>query len=86
MERYYYVCCQDGDHKGSEQVRKTNKKRPHQKPSRKLGATGISWMYVTKFNSGKFEVKYISAHSNHTPDQSEAGFYPCCLVLKKKLL
>ena len=32
-------------------------------------------MYVTKFKSGKFEVKYTYQHisSNHTPNQSEAG-------------
>ena len=33
MECNYYVCCRDGDHKGSKQVCKTNKTQLYQKPS-----------------------------------------------------
>ena len=68
------------------EMEKTNKKRPHLKPSRKLGATCISRMYVTKFNSGKYEVKYTSAHSNHTLDQSEAGFSPLTSSTKEEIV
>ena len=85
LERYYYICCRDGNYKESKQPCKTEKKRPHQKPSRKLGATCISRMYVTKFNSGRVEVKYISAHSNHTPDPSEAGFLPLPVSIKEEI-
>ena len=31
-------------------------------------------MYVTKFKAGNIEVKYISAHSNHTIGPSEDAF------------
>ena len=42
-------------------------------------------MYVTKFNSGKIEVKYISAHSNHAPGPSEAGFLPLPVSIKEEI-
>ena len=42
-------------------------------------------MYATKFASGKLEVKYISAHSNHMPDQSEAGFLPLPSSTKEEI-
>ena len=85
LERSYYVCCRDGNYKESKRPRKTEKKRQHQKASRKLGQTCISRMYVTKFNSGKIEVKYISAHSNHTPGPSEAGFLPLPVSTKEEI-
>ena len=66
VERYYYVCCRDGNYKECKRECKTDKKRPHQKPSRKLNDVCISRIYVTKFKSGKVEAKYVSAHSNHT--------------------
>ena len=40
-------------------------------------------MDVTKLNSGRMEVKYISAHSNHTPDPNEAGFLPLLVSIKE---
>ena len=43
-------------------------------------------MYVTKFNSGKYEVKYTSADSNHTLDQSEAGFSPLPSSTKEEIV
>ena len=76
VERYYYVCCRDGSYKESKQERKTEKRRPHQKPSRKLNNVCISRMYITRFKSGKIDVKYISAHSNHTPGKEEDAFLP----------
>ena len=42
-------------------------------------------MYVTKFNSGRIEVKYISAHSNHTPGPGEAGFLPLPVSTKEEI-
>ena len=85
MERSYYVCCRDENYKESKRPRKTEKKRKHQKTSRKLGQTCISRMYVTKFNSGRIEVKYISAHSNHTPGPGEAGFLPLPVSTKEEI-
>ena len=82
LERYYYVCCRDGNYKPSKQPRKTNKKRPYQKPSRKLEMTCISRMYVTKFSSGKMDVKFISAHD---PDEDEAGFVPLPVSTKEEI-
>ena len=33
-------------------------------------------MYVTKYKTGKINVKDISAHSNHTPGKEEDAFLP----------
>ena len=49
IECYYYMCCRDGNYKESTQEYKA-KKKPHQKPSRKLNDVCISQMYITKFN------------------------------------
>ncbi len=61
----YFSCCRDGDYQGNQSKRKTNKKRPHQKPTRKLNALCLSRMYVDEFNDNHVEVMYISAHTNH---------------------
>jgi len=42
-------------------------------------------MYVTKFSSGKMDVKFISAHSNHDPDEDEAGFVPLPVSTKEEI-
>lgn len=63
VERYYYVCCRNGNYKECKRECKTDKKWPHQKPSRKLNDVCISKIYGTKFKSGNVEVKYVSAHS-----------------------
>ena len=42
-------------------------------------------MYVTKFSSSKMEVKFISAHSNHNPDEDEAGFVPLPVSTKEEI-
>ena len=42
-------------------------------------------MYVTKFNLGIVEVKYISARSNHTPDPSKVGFLPLPVSIKEEI-
>ena len=39
-------------------------------------------MYVTKFSSGRVEVKFISAHSNHNPDE---GFVPLPVSTKEEI-
>ena len=74
--RYYYVCCRDGFYKPCKQKRQTAQKRPHQKPSRKLGAVCISRMYVTELQSGTVQVMYVSAHSNHETGPTEDAFIP----------
>ena len=76
VECYYYVCCRDGNYKECKRERKTDKKQPHQKPSRKLNDVCISRIYVTKFKSGKVEAKCISSHSNHTTGPTEDAFLP----------
>ena len=42
-------------------------------------------MYVTKFNSGKVEVKYISTHLNHPPDPSEVVFLSLLVSSKEEI-
>ena len=42
-------------------------------------------MYVTKFNSGKINVKYISVHSNHTPGKEEDAFLPLPTSTKEEI-
>jgi len=39
-------------------------------------------MYVTKFNSGKMEVKF---NSNHNPEEDEAGFLPLPVRTKEEI-
>lgn len=85
VERYYYVCCRDGDYKECKRERKTDKKQPHQKPSRKLNDVCISRIYVTKFKSGKVEAKYISAHSNHTTGPTKDMFLPLPATTKEEI-
>ena len=80
LECCYYVFYWDGTTKHP----KTQKKQPQQ-PSRKLGKTCISQVYVTKFSSGKMEVKFISAHSNHNPDEDVAGFVPLPVSTKQQI-
>ena len=43
----------------------TEKKRPNQKPSRKLNAVCLSRMYVDEYFDHHVEVGYITAHTNH---------------------
>ena len=71
--------------KPSTQQRKSKRKRPHQKPSRKLNDMCISRMYVTKFKAGNIEVKYIFAHSNHTIGPSEDAFLPVPTSTKEEI-
>ena len=85
IERYYCLCCRDGKYKPSTQQCKTKQKRPHQKPTRKLDGVCIFRMYVTKFKSGNIEVKYISAHSNHTIGPSEDAFLPLPTSTKEEI-
>ena len=42
-------------------------------------------MYVTKFSSGKMEVKFISAHFKHNPNEDEAGFVPLPVSTKEEI-
>ena len=42
-------------------------------------------MYVTKFKAGNIEVKYISAHSNHTIGPSEDAFLPLPTSTKEEI-
>lgn len=72
--RYYYVCCRDVSYKPSKQRSQSGRQRPRQKPSRKLGAVCTSRMYVTELQSGRVQVKYISAHSNHDIGPTEDSF------------
>ena len=85
VERYYYVCCRDGNYKECKREHKTDKKWPHQKLSRKLNDVCISRIYVTKFKSGKVEVKYVSAHSNHTTGPTEDAFLPLPATTKEEI-
>ena len=79
------MCCRDGKYKPSTQQHKTKQKRPHQKPTRKLNDVCISRMYVTKFKAGNVEVKYVSAHSNHTIGPSEDAFLPLPASIKEEI-
>ena len=45
--------------------RKTGKKRPNQKPSRKVNDVCLSRMYVDEYLDHHVEVRYITAHTNH---------------------
>ena len=42
-------------------------------------------MYVTKFKIGNIEVKYISAHFNHTIGPSEDAFLPLPTSTKEEI-
>lgn len=42
-------------------------------------------MYVTRLKSGKILVKYVSAHSNHTPGKEEDAFLPLCSSAKEEI-
>ena len=42
-----------------------DKKRPHQKDTRKLNDTCISRIYADYYNDGHVTVTHITAHTNH---------------------
>ena len=42
-------------------------------------------MYVTRLKSGKIDVKYISAHSNHNPGKEEDAFLPVPTSAKEEV-
>ena len=85
MTRYYYVCCRDGKYRENKQTHKTDAKRVHQRPSRKLNATCISRMYVDKFNDDHVEVKYISAHHGHELGVCELPYLPLPQSVKESV-
>lgn len=80
---HYYSCCRDGNYRGNASKRKSCKKRPHQKPSRKLNAVCISRMYVNEYYSGHVEVTYITAHTNHELGATELPHLPLPASVKK---
>lgn len=56
--------------------RKTSKKRPHQKETRKIGCTCISRIYVDELEDGHVSVRYISAHTGHDLGPHELKHLP----------
>ena len=72
-------------YKPSTQQHKSKKKLPHQKPSRKLNDVYISQMYMMKFKAGNIEVKYDSAHSNHTIGPNEDALLPLPTSTKEEV-
>jgi len=42
-------------------------------------------MYVTKLRSGKINVKYVAAHSNHTLGKEEDAFLPLPASTKEEI-
>ena len=60
------MCCRDEEYRQNKQERKTDKKRPHQKTSRKISQHCLSRMYVNEYRDGSIQVQYIPAHTGHT--------------------
>lgn len=85
VTRYYYVCCRDGKYRGNKQSRKTDSRRVHQRPSRKLDATCISRMYVDEFSDHHIQVKYISAHNGHELGVCELPYLPLPQSVKESV-
>lgn len=75
-DRYYYVCCRDGQYRVNKKQRATSVTRPHQRPSRKLNATCISRMYANRFIDDHVEVIYIAAHTGHELGTCQLPFLP----------
>ena len=74
--RYYFICCRSGKYLDVRKSRKTPKKRPHQKETRKINSTCISRMYVDELKDGNISVTYISAHTGHDLGPQELKFLP----------
>ena len=84
-ETHYYSCCRDGDYRGNSSDRKTSKKRPHQKPTRKLNTVCISRMYVNEHIDGHVDVVYITAHTNHELGTTELPHLPLPDSIRKEV-
>ena len=82
---YYFSCCRDGEYWGNPSQRKTDKKRPHQKPTRKLNAVCLSRMYVDEYHDHHVEVTYITAHTNHDLGPKEIPHLPLPKRVKEKV-
>ena len=83
--RYYFECCRDGEYRQNKQPRVTSKKRPHQKPTRKINEHCISRMYVDEFTDLHVEVTYISAHTGHELGTRELPFLPLPVSTKEEV-
>lgn len=73
---HYFSCCRDGEPHGNTSQRKTDKKRPNQKPSRKINTLCLSRMYVDEYFDSHVEVMYISAHTSHQLGSDEIQHLP----------
>ena len=51
-------------------------KKPHQKPTRKVGVHCVSRMHVDEMVNGKYMVKFISFHTGHDIGPSELPYIP----------
>ena len=60
-------------------------KRPHQKPTRKIGVHCISRMHVDEMVNGKYMVKFISSHTGHDIGHSELPYIPLRSSTKDKI-
>jgi len=77
------VCCRDGNYKESKHEQKTAKTQLHPKPSRKLNDVCISRICVTKLKINV--IKYVAAHSNHTPGKGQDAFLPLPASTKEEI-
>lgn len=60
------VCCREGSYRANVHTKRlSKKKRPVQKPTRKIDQHCLSGMYVDEYKDGHVEVMYITAHSGH---------------------
>ena len=84
-ERYYFVCCRDGQYRVNKKQRATTAKRLHQRSSRKLNATCISRMYADKFLDDHVEVTYITAHTGHELGTCQLPYLPIPQSVKESV-
>ena len=71
---------------GNPSQRKTDKKRPHQKPTRKFNAVCLSRTYADEYHDHHVEVTYITAHTNHELGPKEIPHLPLPKGMKRKWL
>lgn len=87
--REYWICGRDGQKKEHTSTCDLKKRRPNQKPSRKLNDTCLSRMTVDHLASHNVRVTYYAAHTGHTLNTGELTHLPLPTstseVVEKKL-
>ena len=63
---HYYLSCRDGTYRHNSSERITEQKRLHKKSSQKINDLCLSRMYVDEDLEDHVELKYITAHTNHS--------------------